>query len=58
MARLTTKKSHTAEKPADKAAPAPSASAEIAALDKLAKSGGYNTQWTDAWAAYKEAAGL
>ena len=58
MAKMTTKKTETAEAPAAKKLSASDNSAHIAALDKLAKTGGYNTQWTAAWNAYKEAAGL
>ena len=54
----TTKKVEAAEKPVAKTATRSDTSAQIAALDKLAKTGGYNTQWTAAWNAYKEAAGL
>ena len=57
MALTSTKKKETKEAVA-KEAPKPSATAQIAALDKLAKTGGYNSQWVDAWVAYKEAAGL
>jgi len=57
MAKMT-KKVEAAEKPMEKTVTRSDASAHIAALDKLAKTGGYNTQWTAAWNAYKEAAGL
>jgi len=58
MAKMTTKKVEAAEKPIAKTVSRSDASAQIAALDKLAKTGGYNTQWTAAWNDYKEAAGL
>ena len=45
----------TAKKTAPKA---PDTSKEIAALDKLSRTGGSHTQWDAAWQAYKEAAGL
>ena len=57
MAKMT-KKIEAAEKPVEKTVTRSDASAYVAALDKLAKTGGYNTQWTAAWNAYKEAAGL
>lgn len=57
MALTSTKKKDVKE-PVAKEAPKPSAAPQIAALDKLAKTGGYNSQWVDAWVAYKEAAGL
>ena len=58
MAKMTTKKTEATEAPAAKKLSASDNSQYIAALDKLAKTGGYNTQWTAAWNAYKEAAGL
>lgn len=45
----------TAKKTAPKA---PDTSKEIAALDKISRTGGSHTQWDAAWQAYKEAAGL
>lgn len=57
MAKMT-KKIEAAEKPEAKSVSLSDTPAHIAALDKLAKTGGYNTQWTAAWNAYKEAAGL
>ena len=57
MAKMT-KKVEAAEKPEAKSVSLSDTSAHISALDKLAKTGGYNTQWTAAWIAYKEAAGL
>lgn len=57
MAKMTTKKTEAAEAPVAKTV-SRDTSAQIAALDKLAKTGGYNTAWTAAWNAYKEAAGL
>lgn len=57
MALTSTKKKDVKE-PVAKEALKPSAAPQIAALDKLAKTGGYNSQWVDAWVAYKEAAGL
>lgn len=57
MAKMTTKKTEAAEAPVAKTV-SRDTSAQIAALDKLAKTGGYNSAWTAAWNAYKEAAGL
>lgn len=57
MAKMT-KKVETEVKTAVKTVSSNDTSKQVAALDKLALTGGYNTQWTAAWNAYKEAAGL
>ena len=37
---------------------APKSSAHVDALNKLSRAGGSNSQWRDAWAEYKDAAGI